>query len=116
MRPGTCWTFHYAAGVDDAIGRLSSLANPAGTLETYQYLGLGTVVVRAHPQPDLTLTLVDTPGDGGDQYAGLDRFGRVVDQRWVSTGTSTVLGRVHVQLRHGGQPADPRQWRELGVQ
>jgi len=21
-------------------------------------------------------------GDGGDQYTGLDRFGRVVDQRW----------------------------------
>ena len=27
------------------------------------------------------------PGDGGDQYVGLDRFGRVVDQRW-RTGTT----------------------------
>jgi hypothetical protein len=33
-----------------------------------------------------------TPGgnpDGGDQYTGLDRFGRVVEQRWVNTGSST---------------------------
>jgi RHS repeat-associated protein len=29
--------------------------------------------------------------DGGDQYTGLDRFGRVIDQNWLnaSTGTST---------------------------
>jgi RHS repeat-associated protein len=33
---------------------------------------------------------VGTPGDGGDQYAGLDRFGRVVDQLWTNTGTSTT--------------------------
>ncbi len=25
-------------------------------------------------------------GDGGDQYKGLDRFGRVVDQYWVQAG------------------------------
>jgi RHS repeat-associated protein len=26
-------------------------------------------------------------GDGGDQYTGLDRFGRVVDQRWIPTAS-----------------------------
>src|SRR6266852_6148162 len=29
-------------------------------------------------------------GDGGDQYVGLDRFGRVVDQKCVNASTSTV--------------------------
>src|SRR5262249_25838487 len=28
-------------------------------------------------------------GDAGDQYVGLDRFGRVVDQNWYNTATST---------------------------
>jgi RHS repeat-associated protein len=31
-------------------------------------------------------------GDGGDQYVGLDRFGRIVDQRWVN-GSGTDLVR-----------------------
>ena len=85
--------YNYASGLDDGIGRLSSLSDAAGTVESYSYLGLGTVVVRSHPQADNTLTYVGTPGDGGDQYAGLDRFGRVVDQRWVNTATSAVLDR-----------------------
>ena len=43
-------------------------------------MGLGTVVVRSHPQINVDLTYVGTPGDAGDEYAGLDRFGRVVEQ------------------------------------
>ena len=33
----------------------------------------------------------ESNGDGGDQYTGLDRFGRVVDQRWIVTSTGTAL-------------------------
>src|SRR5262249_43911989 len=43
------------------------------------------------PQPGVNQTYL-TPGgnpDGGDQYTGLDRFGRVVEQRWVNTNTSS---------------------------
>jgi YD repeat-containing protein len=60
------------------------------TLEDYTYLGLGTVVKRGHPQPGVDLTYIGTgPGEGGDQYVGLDRFGRVIDQRWVKAGSDT---------------------------
>src|SRR5260370_35455957 len=31
------------------------------------------------------------PGDAGDQYVGLDRFGRVVDQNWYNTSTSSSV-------------------------
>jgi RHS repeat-associated protein len=83
----------YNSGLDDRISRLSSLANGGTTLEAYSYLGLGTVVVRSHPQDGVDLTYVGTgTGDGGDQYVGLDRFGRVVDQRW-KTGAGTDLDR-----------------------
>src|SRR5262249_20143768 len=77
------------------ISRLSSLSDSGATLEAYSYLGLDTVVKRAHPQPGVDLTYIkqsgESNGDAGDQYIGLDRFGRVVDQRWIvaSTGTAT---------------------------
>jgi hypothetical protein len=76
----------YASGLDTTISRLSSLTNSSTTLEAFSYLGLGTVVQRAHPQPGVDLTYLGTgTGPGGDKYVGLDRFGRVVDQRWATS-------------------------------
>ena len=47
---GRVLTYSYAAGLDDALSRLTSLVGGAGTtLESYTYLGLDTVVKRAHP-------------------------------------------------------------------
>jgi RHS repeat-associated protein len=76
-----------------AIGRLDSLSETVSgtttTLETYQYLGLSTVVVRAQPQAVDELTYLNTGASfssggtsGGDEYTGLDAFGRVADQKW----------------------------------
>jgi len=35
----------------------------------------------------------ESNGDAGDQYTGLDRFGRVVDQRWIKTSGPTTTDR-----------------------
>src|SRR5207237_3123893 len=82
---------NYNTGLDDTISRLSSLSDSTATLESYTYLGLNTVVKRAHPQPGVDLTYIkqsgESNGDAGDQYTGLDRFGRVVDQRWIPTAS-----------------------------
>jgi RHS repeat-associated protein len=86
------------ASLDDSISRLSFWADDDGMggigthLEDESYLGLSTVIKRSHPLAagTLDLTYIGTPGDGGDQYAGLDRFGRVIDQHWINTNTSTV--------------------------
>jgi RHS repeat-associated protein len=84
---GRVLSYTYAVGLDDRISRLSSLTDSSGTLEAYSYLGLGTVVKRAHPQTGVDLTYIkqtgEQNGDAGDPYTGLDRFGRVVDQRWL---------------------------------
>jgi len=48
-------------------------------------------------------------GDAGDQYTGLDRFGRVVDQRWPQG--SSELERVD----YGFTAASNRQWRQNRV-
>ena len=84
-------TYNYSSCLNSTISRLSSLSDSSGPLESYSYMGLGTVVVRSHPQINVDLTYVGTPGDAGDEYAGLDRFGRVVEQLWVNSSTSTTL-------------------------
>jgi RHS repeat-associated protein len=88
------------SGVDNRISRLSYLADDvAGTatthLEEYTNLGLDTVVQRAHPEPGVNLTYMAPggPNDANDQYTGLDRFGRVVDQAWRVGSTSTYNDR-----------------------
>jgi RHS repeat-associated protein len=95
--------YEYNSGLDDSISRLSFLADDSsgsvGThLEEYSYLGLGTVVKRAHPQPGIDLTYIkqtgEANGDAGDQYTGLDRFGRVVDQRWIKTSDGSHTDRL----------------------
>ncbi|MFL5244587.1 MAG: RHS repeat-associated core domain-containing protein [Gemmataceae bacterium] len=94
---GKVLTYNYSTGLNDSISRLSSLSDTSGTLESYDYLGLDTIVRRAHPQPGIDLTYIkqgaEGNGDAGDQYTGLDRFGRVVDQRWIKTSTGTATDR-----------------------
>jgi YD repeat-containing protein len=48
---GYVLTYNYSSGLNDTISRLSSLSDSTGTLESYSYLGLSTVVIRSHPQP-----------------------------------------------------------------
>ena len=50
-------------------------------------------------------------GDGGDQYTGLDRFGRVIDQRWIKDSTGADLERVE----YGFDRASNRVWRNNTV-
>jgi RHS repeat-associated protein len=94
---GRVLNYNYASGVDNAISRLTSISDASGTLEQESYLGLGTVVQRAHPLSGVNLTYIkqagENNGDAGDPYTGLDRFGRVVDQRWVLTSNGTATDR-----------------------
>jgi RHS repeat-associated protein len=50
-------------------------------------------------------------GDGGDQYTGLDRFGRVIDQRWIKDSSGDDLERVE----YGFDRASNRVWRDNTV-
>jgi RHS repeat-associated protein len=88
------------AALDQAIGRLDAIVDGANSgdagqvLQQYSYLGLSTIVAENDPQTGINLTYLGSAGSigaGGDQYVGLDQFGRVVDQNWVNsaTGVST---------------------------
>ena len=69
---------------------------------------LSTVVQRSHPQPGLDLTYIkqsgEPNGDAGDQYTGLDRFGRVVDQRWIREADGTATDRFQYGYDADGNP------------
>jgi RHS repeat-associated protein len=94
---GYTLTYNYSSGLNSSISRLSSLSDSTGALESYSYLGLGTVVIRSHPQPTIDLTYVKQSGESngaaGDEYTGLDAFGRIIGQRWINTSTSTATDR-----------------------
>ena len=100
----------YNAGVDSTISRVSALTDDStGTvLESYAYLGLDTIVERDHPETGVNLSYIEQPGetnvntDGGDQYTGLDRFGRVIDQNWVATATGTSTDRFQYAYDRAG--------------
>ncbi len=92
--------YDYTGTLNNAISRLSALVNEATTYEGYDYLGLSTVARRWHQQGAggaiVGLTYLEQTGDpactpalcdAGDKYRGLDRFGRVVDQRWLDQAT-----------------------------
>src|SRR5205807_392274 len=105
---GRVLNFNYSSGLDANISRLSSISDTSATLEAYTYLGLGTVIKRSHAQPGVDLTYIkqtgESNGDAGDQYTSLDRFGRVVDQRWIKTSTGTATDRFKYGYDRDGNP------------
>jgi RHS repeat-associated protein len=103
---GKVLNYNYAAGLDDAISRLSSLSDSTGILESYDYLGEAVVVARRHPQPGVDLSYIkrsgEANGDAGDQYTGLDRFGRIVDQRWLHSSDGSAVDRLQYTYDRNG--------------
>ncbi len=88
--------YTYTGTLDNAISRLTALTNGGTPYEQYAYLGLGTVVRRFHVQGanEIGLTYLaqgsEPNGPQGDKYNGLDRFGRVFDQRILDSGSPTT--------------------------
>ncbi|MGC4033603.1 MAG: RHS repeat-associated core domain-containing protein [Tepidisphaeraceae bacterium] len=68
---------------DDKINRLTQIKDGSVILEsTPYYLGLSTVVARYHLENSGSIDYFGNAsvGEAGDQYAGLDRFGRIVEE------------------------------------
>ncbi len=58
---------------------------------------------------ELTYYTAGGSGDAGDQYTGLDRFGRVVDQRWDLNGVDVE------RLKYGYDQVSNQVWRQNTV-
>lgn len=114
---GRVITYGYGTtdGINDAASRVESLIDDdqaATHLVAYSFVGIGLFVVADYTEPDVKWTLVDLSGnddpDTGDIYSGLDRFGRVKDNRWYDYGASADVDRI----KYGYDRAGNRLWRE----
>src|SRR6185436_17416278 len=77
----------------------------------YSFLGVDRTVICGYfcePSVELTYYTSGGSGDAGDQYTGLDRFGRVTDQRWRKTSDDSDKERV----KYGFDRASNRIWRQ----
>ncbi|MDZ4850142.1 MAG: RHS repeat-associated core domain-containing protein [Pirellulaceae bacterium] len=79
--------------VDQEISRLGRIYDANGDLERYDYLGLDKIIRMRNAFSGSTMRVLDyakqtgeSNGEAGDKYFGLDRFNRVVDQRWIVDG------------------------------
>ena len=109
---GNALNFGYGASTDPdyLLSRINSLTLGIDLVAQYSFLGLGTPVIVNYPDPAVQYTLAT--GSGAGLYAGLDRFGRVIDCRWQTTGGSPVD---LVRLKYGYDRASNRQWRQDSV-
>ena len=103
-----------SGGMGDLLSRISAIDDGDTALATYTYLGLSTIVQSNYAQPSIEMTFIaqgsEPVGDAGDQYVGLDRFGRTVDNRWIN-GSAADIDRI----KYGYDQASNRQWRQNTV-
>jgi RHS repeat-associated protein len=108
-----------AGGINDLMSRVSAIRDENATpaFVEYQYLGANTFVSVAYPEPTLELTYLkqgtELPTDGGDQYTGLDRFNRIIDQRWLKAATPNPVPVE--RLFYGYDALSNRKWRKNEV-
>jgi len=88
-------TYDYgtSGGMNDKLSRVENLGF-GGTSNLVQpsYLGLGTQVRTDFTQPQVRWDLAT--GSSPNPYAGLDRFGRVIDNKWTNYSTSATLDQI----------------------
>jgi RHS repeat-associated protein len=106
--------FVYGSGGSMAseLSRVEKLTFGGSDVVEYNYLGLSEFVRDAYPTIELTYIKqgMEEDGPAGDQYNGLDRFGRVVDQRWVNSSGDDVE-----RVKYGFDENNNRCWRNNPV-
>jgi RHS repeat-associated protein len=68
--------YNYSSGLNSTISRVSSLSDSSGTLQSYTFQGLETVVGLSDPGPSVSETTT------------LDNFGRVSNMTWTHSSTT----------------------------
>lgn len=100
--------------MDDILSRIAEIKDAATNqqLANYSYLGANTPVITNYPQPSVQLSYLKQSGEtdlDGDPYNGLDRFGRIQDQRWLKVTTDIE------RIKYGYTQASLKQWKENTV-
>jgi RHS repeat-associated protein len=107
---GRVITYYYdtSSDLNYKMNRVSSIKDGTTVLAAYTYLGAGTAVqVNYATEPGIVL---DLWGGTSGVFNGIDRFGRVVDQRWVKSGTDKD------RYQYGYDSMGNRLWKQNLVQ
>ena len=104
------FTYGSSGGTEDVINRVAAInddnsGSPGDILAQYTDLGRSQAAKVEYPQASIRYDL--DHGTAGE-YAGLDRFGRVVDLLWRDYGRSTDAGRI----QYGYDRAGNRLWHQ----
>ena len=93
----------YDGTAADALSRPDAIKEAGTTLCTYRYLGAGVFIgVKYDAASGVELTYEDGgTGDAGDQYTGLDRFGRLIETLWKKGADKQVHSK-YGRNRFGG--------------
>ena len=76
-------TYNYGtSGIDDVMSQLVSISDGGTTISSYGYLGAGDIISENYATPQVKLDY------SANNFADLDRFGRVLDQVWSGYGQS----------------------------
>ena len=99
-----------ADGMADGLGPVAAIrdddgGSPGDTLAEYAYLGIGRIVQEAYPEPEVRL---DYDSGTPAEYAGFDRFDRVIDHVWYAYAASADRDR----YTYGYDRASNRLYRE----
>ena len=94
---GTALGYGYNSGYDDALNRVSYLAEGGSHVAEYTYLGLSQILGVKYPGAGTSGTTYDLNHQTSGVYDYLDQFGRVKDAVWAQQGSSTAL----VSLAYG---------------
>jgi RHS repeat-associated protein len=100
------YSYGTAGELDDHLSRLAAIQEDSSSLAEFTYLGRGTVVRQEYPEPGVRY---DLWGGTAGAYTGFDRFLRVVDLKWQTTGGSPSD---LVRIRHGYDRNSNRLYRE----
>ena len=101
---GRILDYLYDSGIDDVVGRVSSLADSDEThLADYTYLGLDRILGVSYPEPGVT----NDPILNG--YDALDRFGRTAEVLWKSTASPFTPV---ADLKYGNDSVGNRTYRQ----
>ncbi|WP_146561198.1 RHS repeat domain-containing protein [Posidoniimonas corsicana] len=101
---GTVLAIGYGSGVNNELSRVEKLTWDSTDVVSYDYLGMNQVVIQKYPEPSTDVEYTLDHGTA-NAYAGLDRFGRVVDLQWLQGASE----RVHI--KHGYDLAGNRLYR-----
>ena len=101
------YAYGTSGGLNDQLCRTERLDQGATKLVEYSYLGLSEFVrAQYSSEPGVELTYIkqgaEPDGEAGDRYAGLDRFGRVIDQRWIKTSDGSARVRIQYGFDRNG--------------